>query len=444
MSKPIVNPRLLAVNILLKIDNGKYSNLELNQQFQNNNLKKVDQNLCTKLVYGVLQNKKSLDFWLRYFIDFKKVDLWILELLRLSLYQLNFLDRIPKHAVFNESIKLAKLIGNQGIGNFVTAVLHNIDRKGLPDINEITDEITRLSIQYSVPKFLIKKLINQTNKDLTIAILKSINQDPARSIRLNNKCFSQAELTELLEESHLKIIPSKVASLGARVVEGNPINSLAFQRGSYTFQDESAMLPVEALDVQENSEVLDACAAPGGKTTQIAQLLNGGHVTALDVYQHKIDLIQKNAQRLKLADWINAQLLDAKQANKHFAVESFDRILVDAPCSGWGLLRRKPEIRYNRSDQDGLKLQQQQLAILNSVADLLKVNGKLVYCTCTILKEENEDIVQEFLHKHPNFEIKRVKTNLRLKDSRKEPWLTIYPNEYLTDGFFISLLQRTK
>lgn len=212
-----------------------------------------------------------------------------------------------------------------------------------------------------------------------------------------------------------------------------------------TIQDESAMLPVEALHVQPGDQVLDACAAPGGKTTQIAAALDasqGGQVTALDLHAKKVKLIARNAARLQVADRVNAMALDARKVDQKFANQTFDKILVDAPCSGIGLIRRKPEIRYDKTPEDSQHLQSIQLAILDAVSRKLKVNGTLVYSTCTILDTENADVVAQFLATHANFEPVTVTTARNVKDDRDTDALAIYPDDFDTDGFFVSAFRR--
>ncbi|MBY7147557.1 methyltransferase domain-containing protein, partial [Levilactobacillus brevis] len=194
--------------------------------------------------------------------------------------------------------------------------------------------------------------------------------------------------------------------------------SALFADGAITIQDESAMLPVEALQLRPGDQVLDACAAPGGKTTQIAAQLDahsGGKVTALDLHEKKVKLIEANAERLHVTDRVDAVALDARKIDDQFPKKQFDRILVDAPCSGLGLIRRKPEIRYEKTPQDIQQLQRVQLDILNAVSKKLKPNGILVYSTCTILDTENDEVVAQFLATHPEFSPMRVTTAQNIK-----------------------------
>lgn len=207
------------------------------------------------------------------------------------------------------------------------------------------------------------------------------------------------------------------------------------------------MLVAPSLDVQPGDQVLDACAAPGGKTTHIAQYLDpdqGGRVTALDLHANKVRLIQQNAKRLALDDRVAAQVMDARQVAANFAAESFDKILVDAPCSGLGLIRRKPEIKYTKQPEDLQHLQKIQLAILDSVAPTLKIGGRLTYSTCTMVREENQDVVAHFLATHPEFEQVPVLTLKPLAKTHGAPALQLFPDDYDTDGFFIASLIRRK
>src|SRR5699024_1776149 len=209
--------------------------------------------------------------------------------------------------------------------------------------------------------------------------------------------------------------------------------------------DETSMLVAPILQIEKSNQVLDACAAPGGKTTHIATYLSaaaGGKVVALDLHQHKVQLIKENARRLHLTQVVDSRRLDARQVAALFSPATFDRILVDAPCSGLGLMRRKPDIRYTKQPDDFKRLAALQLEILTSIAPTLKVGGRLVYSTCTIFPEENQQVVKEFLRQHPEFELLPVPVSANLRESLSYQMLTIYPHQYNTDGFFISCLRK--
>ncbi|GAP00074.1 16S rRNA (cytosine(967)-C(5))-methyltransferase RsmB [Fructobacillus ficulneus] len=439
------NPRLLAVVTLAKIKNGAYSNLQLNQVIRQHNLKPVDKGLLTTLVYGTIQYRLLLEYWLTPFVKGKKLEPWVRELLLTALFQWHKLNKIPKHAIFNETIEVAKTLGNAGTAKFVTAILHNMDRSELRDADKISDPIMRLSISYSIPVWLVQSLLDQVGPAKTQSILSSLNEAPAQAVRVNTTRATADQAKAALEAEGLTVRDSKVARDALVVTGGHVASSQAFLDGLITIQDESAMLPVEALAIDDQvHSVLDAAAAPGGKTTQIAQYLTGdAKVTAIDIHDHKVKLIKANANRLGLADKVKAEALDARQVPDHYQ-EDFDRILVDAPCSGLGLLRRKPEIRYEKTLEDVLNLADLQLAILNSVAGRLAQDGRLVYSTCTILNQENDGVIKKFLAKNPNFELVKTETAKDLKSDRKDAVLKIYPDDYETDGFFVATLQKRR
>jgi 16S rRNA (cytosine967-C5)-methyltransferase len=367
--------------------------------------------------------------------------------LLVALYQELYLDRVPKRAIFNEAIQLAKDRGHEGIRRFVTGVLHAIDRQGLPDLSQIKDPTKRLSLEYSVPEWLVTAIQQQVGDDKALSILATINQPAAQSVRVNTAVATPETVAQSLTDQGYTVTPSVVASNAFRLDDKAANQSNVFETGELTIQDESAMLPVEALQVRPGDQVLDACAAPGGKTTQIAALLDahsGGKVTALDLHAKKVNLIEANAKRLHVADRVDSVALDARKINDKFPKKQFDRILVDAPCSGLGLIRRKPEIRYEKSAQDIQQLQRVQLDILATVSEKLKPNGILVYSTCTILDTENADVAAKFLAAHPDFESMRVKTALDVKADRTTDTLNIYPDDFDSDGFFVSAFRKKK
>lgn len=442
------NPRNLAVTVLSKVKTGAYSNLQLNNVINDHTLIPADVNLLTTIVYGVVQHRLTLDFYLAPFLkNPDKVEPWVRELLYTALFQELYLDRIPKRAIFNETIEIAKQRGHEGIRRFVTGVLHQMDRTGLPDVATIKDPIERLVVTYSVPKWFINALIDQRGEEKALSILSKINQPANQSIRVNTVELSLDDAVRRLTEEGFEVRESIVSGTGL-VVSGQPANqSTLFKNGQVTIQDESAMLPAESMQLDDQMWVLDACAAPGGKTTQIATYLSpekGGKVTALDIHPHKIKLINQNAKRLHVQDQIEAVQLDARKVDEKFDDETFDRILVDAPCSGLGLIRLKPEIRYEKSLSDSQHLQKVQLDILNGVAPKLKTDGILVYSTCTILDEENKDVYTEFLRQNSNFRSVKVKTDKNLKLDRKTDYLEIFPDDFDSDGFFISAFQKVK
>lgn len=439
------NAREVAWQILQQVrQQHAYSNLQLNQSLQKADLNVADQRLVTALVYGVLQHQLTLEYWLAPFIKGKKVTSWVQTLFLMTIYQYHYLDRIPDWAATNEAIEIAKHHGNPGIRKFVTGVCHVILRQGVVDFTTIKDPIQRLSISASLPQWLIEKLNDQYGIQVTEAIAESVNQPANQSLRVNTALTTLEAVQTELESTGFEVTPSPLVANALILKSGNVTETAAFNDGRITIQDESAMLAVESMQVQPDDVVLDACAAPGGKTVQIAENLTTGKVVALDIHAHKIKLIEKSAHRMQVADRVQAIQLDARKVNDRFADETFDKILVDAPCSGFGLLRRKPEIRYDKTWQDSQNLHQIQGAILDSVAPKVKKGGIITYSTCTILSAENDGTVQAFLARHPEFELMTTHTARAIKNDRHAKTLTILLNEFNSDGFFISNLKRVR
>ncbi|WP_367365818.1 16S rRNA (cytosine(967)-C(5))-methyltransferase RsmB [Pediococcus parvulus] len=437
------NPRALAVDVLVKVNKGAYSNIELKNIIADSQLSQLDINLLTEIVYGVIQHKLTLDYFLSPFVEGKKVQDWVHQLLLTAVFQMVYLDRVPTRAIFNESIEIAKTEGHSGIRAFVTGVLHAMQRKGFPELDAIKDQKNYRSVKYSVAPWIIKELDAQLGESKTNRILVSINQPARQAARINTQKITQVQAVDYLNAHEYKAIPSEVAEDGIVVSNGSVARSELFQNGSLTVQDESAMLVAEAMQLESGMTVLDACAAPGGKTTHIAQQVGeNGHVLALDLHPKKVALIRTNAKRMGLNTQVEVKVLDARKIDLLAEDNSFDRILVDAPCSGIGLIRRKPEIRYEKALTDSEKLHKIQLEILNAVAAKVKNNGIITYSTCTILKQENENTMTDFLKLHPEFELIQTSTKKQLKSSRTTPYLNIYPDDFESDGFFIACLQK--
>lgn len=425
---------------------GAYSNLLINEMIQKGNLSPVDGRLLTEIVYGTISHQLTLDHYLQPFIqEAKKVDDWVKILLRLSLYQLEYLDKVPSHAIFNEAVEIAKFRGNPGIGKFVNGVLRKIQREGVPGVAAIADPVERLSTEISLPRWLTERFIAEIGYEETEKMGRSLLQPSHVSGRVDLRQIQREAAIADLQEEGLEVRESQVSPYGVVADKGFLAGSYLFRIGQLTVQDESSMLVAPALQIEPQHRVLDACAAPGGKTTHIATFLDpeqGGKVTALDIHRQKVNLILDNAQRLQVADVVDAEEMDARTVHEEFPAESFDRILVDAPCSGLGLLRRKPDIRYQKTAADFQRLPKIQREILESVAPTLKKNGIMIYSTCTILEAENQQVVNSFLADHPEFQQIPVAADEVIMKHQKDDFLTLYPHEFMTDGFFISCLQK--
>ena len=411
-----------------------YSNIALNKHLKGSQLSAADKGLVTEIVYGTVARKLTLEWYLSHFIqDRDKLDNWLYILLLLSAYQLRYLDKIPNHAVVNEAVELAKA-RKKGSEKLVNAVLRRILREGWPDIDSIKRKNKRDSIAYSLPVWLVSKLKEEYGEERAQAIFKSLlvrNKASIRVVDLSRK----EEIKAVLEATD-----SPLAATGLVKEQGHFAGHDLFVEGAITIQDESSQLVAPTLDLQGDEQVLDACAAPGGKTAHMASYLTSGKVTALDLYDHKLDLIQENAERLGVADQVQTQKLDARKVHEFFGRDSFDKILVDAPCSGIGLLRRKPDIKYNKETADFTSLQEIQLEILGSVCQTLRKGGIITYSTCTIVSEENFQVVEAFLESHPEFE--QVKLEHECKDILKDGCILITPELYGSDGFFISQFRK--
>lgn len=436
--------RFIAVAILEKIEkNQSFSNLLLNDAVKKHDLSDQDRGLLTELIYGVIQNKLLLDYQLEPFIkNPKKVENWVTQLLRLSLYQMTQLDKVPTHAIVNEAVRIAKHRGHKGISGFVNGVLRSIDRQGVRSPEDITDPVTHLSIKYSYPKWIIELLIEEVGKEETEKIAQSLSKRAKVSLRVNTALKPIDEVIDQLTHEGFEVRKSKVARDGLVCENGLPVQSDLFKNGTITVQDESSMLVAEAMQISGSDRILDACAAPGGKTTHMATYLNSskGSIVALDISKNKLNKVIENAERLGVSEYIETKALDARKSGDVFDVQSFDKILVDAPCSGLGLMRRKPDIRYQKSIDDIYSLQKVQLDILHNVAPLLKKGGRLLYSTCTITVKENNEVIEAFLREHPDFIIEPVHTHNGTVELSQEGFVNLYPHYFDTDGFFIANL----
>ena len=429
----------MARNLALKVledvfVNQAYSNIALNKHLKGSQLSVTDKGLVTELVYGTVARKLTLEWYLSHFIeDRDKLDSWLYVLLLMSVYQLQYLDKLPDHAVVNEAVEIAKL-RKKGSEKLVNAVLRRVLREGLPDIASIKRKNKHDSIAYSLPVWLVSKLKEEYGEERAQAIFESLLKRNKASIRVTDLSRKE-EIKTLLSASD-----SILSNTGLVKEQGHFAGHHLFAEGAITIQDESSQLVAPTLHLQGEEQVLDACAAPGGKTVHIASYLTTGQVTALDLYDHKLNLIQENAERLGVADRVRTEKLDARKVHDFFGQNCFDRILVDAPCSGIGLLRRKPDIKYNKETADFMSLQEIQLEILGSVCQTLRKGGIITYSTCTIVSEENFQVVQTFLERHPEFE--QVKLEHECKDILKDGCILITPELYGSDGFFISQFRK--
>lgn len=415
-------------------DQKAYSNLALNKALTGSSLSVQDKALVTELVYGTVAHKLTLEWYLAHYIeDRDKLDSWVYQLLLLSLYQLVYLDRLPAHAIVNEAVQLVKAKRSRA-DKFVNAILRKIDIANLPDFQTIKRVNKRYSIQYSLPVSLVRTLIETYGEKRSLAIFESLAHRNKASVRVT----SPERLAEIAEATESQ--QSELSPVGLVKASGHFAASQYFKEGLLAIQDETSQLVAPIMCLEGYEQVLDACAAPGGKTVHMASYLTTGQITALDLYDHKLDLIRDNAKRLGVMDKITTQKCDARDVHQVFGANRFDKILVDAPCSGIGLIRRKPDIRYQKDLADFESLQKIQLEILDSVCQTVKKGGIITYSTCTVIHQENFQVIEKFLANHPEFE--QVMLQHERQDIMVDGCLLITPELYLSDGFFIAQLRR--
>lgn len=434
--------REIAVNILIQIlQKGAYSNIVLNNELNKSRLEDKDRALVTEIVYGTIKYKYTIDHIISNFSgrSISKIDSFILNILRMSIYQIKYLDKIPDYAVVNEAVDLSKNI-SIGASKFVNGILRSYLRKKDLAFNFNDDEVLKLSYEYSFEPWMVKMFMEQYGAEITKSILKGLNYTPNMSIRVNSYKGTYEDTFNKLEELGYEINEGFICPEAISINKGSSIeNNPVFKSGYITVQDESAMLVAPILDADENHTVFDLCSAPGGKTTHISELMNNkGKVVAFDIHENKLSLIKQNAERLGLSN-IEYRTMDATQFNESL-VNKADRVLIDVPCSGIGIIRKKPEIKWNKINKDMKALSVIQRNIMENAGCYLKEGGILIYSTCTLNKYENEKNIQWFIKKHPNFKVENVylgkSNNIIYHD---EGYITIIPNEYM-DGFFIAKL----
>jgi len=424
MPKSAREGALLTLNDIEK--NKAYSNLAGQSYYKE--LSKQDKALMTELVMGVVRHKLYLDYCIKKLSSIKinKISQSVINILRLGIYQIEFLDKIPPSAAVNECVKLAKKYEYEASG-FVNAVLRNYLRKrdGILDKNLPFEEF--LSIKYSYPLWMVKRFVKIFGEGAR-EFLSASNQVAPIFVRKNTLVCDDLpqdkfSKTDLLPETY-------VLNKGISVHEDED-----FAEGKYIVQDAASQMVAAALCPKKGQRVLDMCAAPGGKTTHIAALMeNAGEVIAWDIHQSRIKLIGDNAKRLKI-DIIKTYEKDASVYDENLK-DSFDAVLVDAPCSGLGIIRRKPDIKWNRKEEDISGLVSLQKSLLDNAAKYVKPGGVLVYSTCTLLEEENLGQVEDFLKGHPDFYLCEINLPIE-KPTLKEGYVNLYPHIDNTDGFFI-------
>lgn len=429
-------------------ENKAYSNIALNKYFSASELRDIDKAFITEIVYGTVKWKLFLDRVIASYSNIKmeKLSPWILNILRLGAYQLLKMSKVPQSAACNESVKLAGKYGHKASQGYVNAVLRSIARGGADAaIPERSKDLTGyLSVMYSYPKWLTQMYVDLFGAEAAESLLDAGNKTPETSVRTNTLRISRDKLIELLNEDGIEAVRGRYAEEAVTIKSHVSFAGLkAFREGLFQVQDESSMLPARVLAPEPGETVLDACSAPGGKTTHIAQLMNNkGTIIARDVHEHKLRLVNEAARRLGI-DIIRTELTDAAvEAPKDAGV--FDRVLLDAPCTGLGIIRRKPDIKWARETKEMKSISQLQRILIRNVSKAVKPGGVMVYSTCTILPSENADVVNEFVNANHEFELDDIKAYLphALAKHSQNGMLQLYPDRDGIDGFFIARIRR--
>lgn len=439
--------RNLAVKVLYKIDEEKsYSNIILDEVLNSNRekLSNKDIGFISELVYGVTTWRLTLDTIIQKYskTKLKKISPIVKNILRVGAYQILFLDKIPKSAAVNESVNLCKKYSSKSTG-FVNAILRKIEKEDLNELNSIQNDIERISKVSSIAEWIVEKLITELGKEKAEEVCINSNLRPKMSVRINTLKTNKEELVKRLKEKEIDIEDGVLDDFIYLNSVKNITNLEEYKEGLFTMQDEAAALTALVLNPNENENILDCCSAPGGKTTYLAELMkNTGNIKAWDLYENRLKLVEENAKRLGI-NIIFTKTNDATKLNKE-EIEKYDKVLLDVPCLGLGVMRRKPDIKWQREEKDVEDISKIQLEILEVCSKYLKKGGKLLYSTCSILKEENEEIIEKFLNKNKEFKVispDNNKLNEFRQNIEKDRYIKLYPND-INDGFFICLLEK--
>ena len=426
--------RNIALKSLYEINTKQaYSNIVLDKFINENRekLSNLDINFISELVYGVVTWKLTLEYIIQKYskTKIKKMSDWVKNILYLGSYQILFLDKVPKSAAVNESVNLCKKYNFKSVG-LVNAILRKIEKSDYKEISNITNSITRISLKYSMPEWIVKKFCDEYGEEEIANICQDLNLRPNISVRIN-RLKGKMDLGEKgILEDFRTITGTKNITKTKEYIEGN-----------ITIQDEAAGLSSFVLAPKEGEMVLDACSAPGGKTTYLAELMhNKGKIVAWDIYEERLKQVEQNAKRLGI-DIIQTEVHDATKLKEEY-VEKFDKILLDVPCLGLGVIRRKPDIKWNRQEEDIKEISDIQFNILKTCSKYLKKNGTLVYSTCSMLKEENDAIIEKFI-KEEKFETVNIEEQIPNEFSKitTNNMVQFLPSQN-HDGFFITMLKK--
>ena len=428
--------RKLVVEGLLKVEKSGFSNLVLPSLLKDTRLSSQDKAFISNLFYGTIERKITLNHILQSFISkpLKKLDKEVLAIMQSGLYQILYMNSVPSFAAINQAVGLCSSFKKTSAKGLVNAVLRKVSANGvvLPDEK---DKFTFLSVKYSCPVWLIKKWFNEYGETDTVEMLKSSVGEPPLYIRVNNTLTDVNKLKESLSEQGIESEFTEIKNSLRVHFSGKDIEKTdAYKNGLFHVQDLASQICAAAVDAQPGQTVFDLCSAPGGKAYTVAENMNNeGKVLCFDIYESRVKLIKNGANRLGL-DIIQAQVSDASVFNSK--IGKADRVLCDVPCSGLGIIRRKPEIKYKNADEFS-DLPEIQYSILKNASSYVKPEGRLIYSTCTLSKAENDNVVDRFLAENNDFEADSFAVN-----NQKFSTLTLMPHKNNSDGFFISVFRR--
>ncbi|HHZ12932.1 MAG: 16S rRNA (cytosine(967)-C(5))-methyltransferase RsmB [Caldicoprobacterales bacterium] len=441
--------RKTALIILKQVnEDRKYANISLKENLDKFRFQERDASFITQLVYGTLENQAFIDNVLRRYAKMKGVNPWVENILRLGCYQILYLDRVPDSAACNESVKLCTGFGFNALKGFVNGVLRNISRnkEELKASKQSPVDTGSLSSLFGIPLWLVELWVEEYGIQSVRDIVKSTMDTNFTTIRVNGVKMTRDELVDALEQQGIDSTKSPYFDNALRVngignIQLNPL----YKKGMFTVQGESSILVCKILAPKPGERILDACSAPGGKAIYIAELMNmSGKVYAHDIHDHRVELINKNVERMGMKN-IETRVQDATIFNPKME-DSMDRVLIDAPCSGWGVLHKKPDIRLRIEKKSMESLYRLQWDILDNCRRYVKPGGILVYSTCTINPWENHKVIEKFIRKYPEFVMEDLSRELpqNLRDALMgEGMIQLFPGRHGVDGFFIAKMRRT-
>jgi 16S rRNA (cytosine967-C5)-methyltransferase len=439
--------REVAVKVLNRIERtDSYLDKLLDFELRNSDLSKLDTSFLTELVNGTIRWKMRIDYVISQFYrgDYAKLDINIKNAIRIAMYQIMFLERVPQSAAVNEAVEFVKKLRGQFLANLVNAILRTSIRKletiEYPSIDE--DPVKALSTIHSFPAWLVRRFVERFGVYETEQLLSSLNERPKLSVRVNAKRIAPEELATSFEAKGLKVTRGQFIGNFFYVEGLSRIGELeSFRAGQFTVQDESAGIVSKLLDPKPGDRILDMCAAPGGKTTHILELTDGAvDLTAIEKYENRARLIQDAVDRM---GYSNVKIVVADAAKYSEAV-MFDKILIDAPCTGFGVMRKKPDSKWKREAEDISLLKGIQSEILDNAARLVKPDGTIVYSTCTIEPEENQEVVQGFLDRHSEFELQPAENFVDRSLVGKDGFVETFPHRHDMDGSFAARLRKVR